>query len=50
MTCLYIVKIETIRGPLNVFKDYGATGQDINQLFCTLPRSEWGQYFNSRII
>jgi len=50
MTCLYIVKIETIRGPLNVFNDYGATDQDSNQLFCTLPRSEWGQYFSSRII
>jgi hypothetical protein len=50
MTCLYIVKIETIRGLLNVFKDYGATGQDINKLFCTLPRREWGQYFSSRII
>jgi hypothetical protein len=50
MTCLYIVKIESIRGPLNVFKDYGAHGEDVNQLFCTLPRREWGQYFSSRII
>jgi len=50
ITCLYIVKIETIQGPLNLSKDYGATGQDINQLFCTLPRSEWGQYFSSRIV
>jgi hypothetical protein len=49
MTCLYIVKIESILCPLNVFKDYGAHGVDVNQLFCTLPRREWGQYFSSRI-
>jgi hypothetical protein len=49
MTCLYIVKIESIWCPLNVFKDYGAHGVDVNQLFCTLPRREWGQYFSSRI-
>jgi hypothetical protein len=49
MTCLYIVKIESIQGPLNVFKDYGAHGEDVNKLFCTLPRREWGQYFSSRI-
>ena len=49
MTCLYIVKIESIRGPLNVFQNYGADGEDVNKLFCTLPRSEWGQYFTSRI-
>jgi hypothetical protein len=49
MTCLYIVKIESIRGPLNVFQNYGADGEDVNKLFCILPRSEWGQYFTSRI-
>ncbi len=49
MTCLYMVKIESIRGPLNVFKDYGAHGEDVNKLFCTLPRREWEQYFSSRI-
>ena len=49
MTCLYIVKIESIWGPLNVFKFYGAHGEDVNKLFCTLPRREWGQYFTSRI-
>ncbi len=49
MPCLYIVKIETIWGPLNVFKDYGAYGENVNKLFCTLPRREWGQYFSSRI-
>ena len=48
MTCLYIGKIESIRGPLNVFKKYGSNGEDVNKLFCTLPRSEWGQYFTSR--
>jgi hypothetical protein len=49
MSCLYIVKIESIQGPLNVFKNYGANGEDVNKFFCTLPRSEWGQYFTSRI-
>jgi hypothetical protein len=49
MTCLYIAKNESIQGPLNVFKDYGARGEDVNTLFCTLPRREWGQYFSSRI-
>jgi len=34
---------------LNVFKNYGAVGDDVNKLFCTLPRSEWGQYFTSRV-
>jgi hypothetical protein len=49
MTCLYIVKIESIQGLLNVFKNYGAHGEDVNKLFCTLPRREWGQYFSSGI-
>ena len=49
MTCLYIVKIDSIQGSLNVFKNYGAHGEDVNKLFCTLPRREWGQYFSSRI-
>ncbi len=49
MTCFYIVTIESICEPLNVFKDYGAHGEDVNTLFCTLPRREWGQYFSSRI-
>ena len=49
MTCLYVVKIDSIRCPLNVFQNYGADGDDVNKLFCTLPRSEWGQYFTSRI-
>ncbi len=47
MTCLYIVKVESIHGLLNVFKDYGAHGDDVNKLFCTLPKREWGQYFSS---
>ena len=38
MTCFYIVKIESIWGLLNVFKDYGAHVEDVNKLFCTLPR------------
>jgi hypothetical protein len=49
MTCLYIVKFESIRGPFNVFKSYGAHGEDVNKLFCTVPRREWRQYFSSRI-
>ncbi len=49
MTCLYIVKIDSIWGLLNMFKNYGAHGEDANKLFCTLPRREWGQYFSSRI-
>ena len=49
MTCLYIVKIESSRGLLNVFKDYGAHCEDVNKLFFTLPRREWGQYYSSRI-
>jgi hypothetical protein len=49
MTCLYVVKIDSIRCPLNVFQNYGADGDDVNKLFCTLPKSEWGQYFTSRI-
>jgi hypothetical protein len=49
MTCLYIVKVESIHGPLLVFKNYGAHGDNVNKLFCTLPNREWGQYFTSRI-
>ncbi len=49
MTCLYVVKIDSIRCPLNVFQNYGADGDNVNKLFCTLPGSEWGQYFTSRI-
>ena len=49
MTCLYIVKIDSIRCPLNVFQNYGADGDDVHKLFCTLPRCEWGQYFTSRV-
>ena len=36
MTSLYIVKIESIRAPLNVFKDYGTHGEDVNKMICTL--------------
>jgi hypothetical protein len=49
LTCLYVVKIDSIRCLLNVFQNYGANGDNVNKLFCTLPRSEWGQYFTSRI-
>jgi hypothetical protein len=30
MTCLYIVKIDSIRGLSNLFKNYGAHGEDVN--------------------
>ncbi len=49
MSCLYIVKVESIRGLLFVFKNYGDQDNDVKKLFCTLPKREWGQYFSSRI-
>jgi hypothetical protein len=41
-TCLFIVDVEAIRGPLFVFKNYCAEGHDKNKLFCALPQSKWG--------
>jgi hypothetical protein len=47
--CVYIVNVDTIQGPLFVFKNYGSAGEDRNTLFCTLPQAKWGQYFSERI-
>ncbi len=43
---IYIVKIEAIHGPLFVFSNYGAIG---NELFCSLPQQDWGKYFSNNI-
>jgi hypothetical protein len=48
MSCVYIVKLEAIHGPLFVFKNYGSSGENANKLFCTLPQKRWGQYFTIR--
>jgi hypothetical protein len=47
--CVYIVNIDSIRGPLFVFKNYGSVGEDTNKCFCSIPQEKWGQYFNDRI-
>jgi hypothetical protein len=47
--CVYIIKVEAIYGPLFVFQNYGSVGYDKNQLFCALPKSKWGKYFDDRI-
>jgi hypothetical protein len=33
MNCVYLVKVETIHGPLFVFKNYGSSGENANKLF-----------------
>ncbi len=38
--CVYIVNVDTIQGPLFVFKNYGSAGEDRNTLFCTLPQAK----------
>jgi hypothetical protein len=38
MNCVYIVKVEAIPGPLFVFKNYGSSQENANNLFCTLPQ------------
>ena len=45
-TCLYIVKVEAIEGPLFVFQNYGGDGK---KLFCTLPQRKWAKYFDRRL-
>ena len=45
-TCLYIVKVEAILGPLFVFQNYGGEGK---KLFCTLPQRKWAHYFDRRL-
>jgi hypothetical protein len=33
MSCVYIVKVGAIHGPLFVFKNYGSSGENANKLF-----------------
>jgi hypothetical protein len=47
--CEYIIKVEVIYGPMFVFRNYGSVGDDKNKLFCALPKSKWGKYFDDRI-
>ena len=47
--CLYVVKVEAIYGPLLNFQNYGSVGDDKGKLFCALPTSKWGQYFDTQI-
>jgi hypothetical protein len=49
MSCVYIVKVEAIHGPLFVLKNYGFSGKNASKLFCTLPQRRWGQYFSNKI-
>jgi len=35
--CVYIVNIDSILGPLFVFKNYGSVGEDRNKCFCSIP-------------
>ena len=49
MNFVYIVKVESIHGPLFVFKNYGSSGDSATKLFCTLPQRRWGQYFSNKI-
>ena len=48
-TCLYIVDVDTIRGPLFVFQNYGSDTDNKKRLFSALPQSKWGQYFDNRM-
>jgi len=47
--CVYIVNIDSILGPLFVFKNDGSVGEDRNKCFCSIPQEKWGQYFSERI-
>jgi hypothetical protein len=47
--CVYIVNIDSILGPLFVFKNYGSVGEDTNKCFCSIPQEKWGRYFSDRI-
>ncbi len=49
MICVYIVKVQAIHGPLFVFRNYGSSGDNATNLFCTLPQRKWGQYFGNKI-
>ncbi len=47
--CVYIIKVEAFYGSLFVFQNYGSVGDEKNKLFCALPKSKWGKYFDDRI-
>ncbi len=49
MNCVYIVKVEANHGSLFVFKKYASSGENSNNLFCTLPQRRWEQYFSNKI-
>jgi hypothetical protein len=49
MSCVYIVKVEAIHGPLFVFKNYGSYGENVTKLFCTLQERKWGKYFSGKV-
>ncbi len=49
MNCVYIIKVESIHGPLFVFKNYGSSGENANKLFCTVPQRRWDQYLSNKI-
>jgi hypothetical protein len=38
MSCVYIVKVEAIHGPLFVLKNYGSSRDNCAKLFCSLPQ------------
>jgi hypothetical protein len=48
-TVFTLSKGEALYGPLFVFRNYGSVGDDKNQLFCELPKSKWGKYFDDKI-
>jgi hypothetical protein len=41
MNCVYIVKVETIHGPLFVFKNYGSSGENADKLFLPCHKGDW---------
>jgi hypothetical protein len=49
MSCVYIVKVEAIHGPLFVVRNYGSIGENVTKLFCKLPQGKWGKYFSDKI-
>ncbi len=49
MTCVYIVKVKAIHGPLFVFKNYGSSGENETKSFYILPQRKQRQYFSNRI-
>ena len=47
--CLYVVKAESIIGPLCAFKNYDGTGTNKNDWYGVLPQRRCAQYFIRRI-